>query len=70
MERWSDADQHPEPLTVVDLVRTVMSDEAATSWLRSPNPNLGYQRPLDLVAAGDSQRVIDLLLTLAEGVTA
>ena len=55
---------------VVDLARTVMSDDAARLWLRSPNPDLGYERPLDLVAAGDAQRVIDLLLALAEGVTA
>ena len=55
---------------VVDLARTVMNDDAARLWLRSPNPDLGYERPLDLVAAGDAQRVIDLLLALAEGVTA
>ncbi|MXZ85340.1 MAG: DUF2384 domain-containing protein [Acidimicrobiia bacterium] len=54
----------------VDLARTVMSDDAARFWLRSPNPNLGYERPLDLVAAGNNQRVTDLLLALAEGVTA
>ncbi|MCQ3811559.1 MAG: MbcA/ParS/Xre antitoxin family protein [Acidimicrobiia bacterium] len=70
MESWSDADQLPELTAVVDLARTVMSDDAAQFWLRSPNPDLGYERPLDLVAAGDTQRVIDLLLALAEGVTA
>ena len=70
MESWSEADQLPELPAVVDLARTVMSDDAARFWLRSPNPDLGYERPLDLVAAGDTQRVIAMLLALAEGVTA
>jgi len=55
---------------VVDLARKVMRDDAARFWMRSPNPDLGYEKPLDLVAQGRYQRVIDLLLALAEGVTA
>lgn len=54
---------------VVDLARRVMRDEAARFWMRSPNPDLGYEKPLDLVAEGQYQRVVDLLLALAEGVT-
>jgi putative toxin-antitoxin system antitoxin component (TIGR02293 family) len=54
---------------VVDLARKVMTDEAARFWMRSPNPDLGYEKPLDLVATGRYQRVVDLLLALAEGVT-
>lgn len=55
---------------VVDLVRRVMQDDAARLWMRSPNADLDYEKPLDLVASGNYQRVIDLLLALAEGVTA
>lgn len=55
---------------VVDLARMVMRSDAARLWLRSPNPDLGYDKPLDLIAEGRYQRVIDLLLALAEGVTA
>lgn len=54
---------------VVDLLRRVMRDDAARLWLRAPNPDLGYEKPLDLVASGQYRRVIDLLLALAEGVT-
>ena len=54
---------------VVDLVRAVMSDDAARFWLRSPNRDLGYEKPLDLIAEGEYQRVVNLLLALAEGVT-
>jgi len=54
---------------VVDVARRVMRDDAARFWMRSPNPDLGYEKPLDLVAAGQYQRVLDLLLALAEGAT-
>ena len=54
---------------VVDLTRRVMRDDAARLWMRSPNPDLSYEKPLDLVRDGRYQRVIDLLLALAEGVT-
>ena len=50
---------------VVDLARRVMRDNAARLWLRSPNPD----KPLDLIAQGRYQSVIDLLLAIAEGVT-
>lgn len=47
-----------------------MRDDAARLWLRSPNSDLAYEKPLDLIAGGQYQRVIELLLALAEGVTA
>lgn len=55
---------------VVDLAHRVMSDEAVDLWLRTPNSELEYEKPLDLIAQGRYQDVIDLLLALAEGVTA
>ena len=55
---------------VVNLARTVMQDDAARFWMRSPNRDLGYKKPLDLVATGQYERVIDLLLALSEGITA
>jgi putative toxin-antitoxin system antitoxin component (TIGR02293 family) len=54
---------------VVDLARRVMRPDAARLWMRSPNPDLGYDKPLDLIATGNYQRVVDLLLAIAEGVT-
>ncbi len=54
---------------IVNLTRRVMRNDAARMWLRSPNSDLGYDKPLDIVASGGYQRVIDLLLALAEGVT-
>ena len=54
---------------VIDLARTVISDDAVRPWLRSPNPGLGDRTPRDVIAAGEHQRVVDLLHALAEGVT-
>lgn len=79
VNRWHTAESEPrreseerllELTAVVGLLRRVLGDDAARLWLRSPNPDLSYDKPLDLVAAGEYQRVIDLLLALAEGVTA
>lgn len=55
---------------VVDLARSVMQDDAARFWMRAPNRDLDYKKPLDLVANGQYERVIDVLLALAEGTTA
>lgn len=54
---------------VVDLTRRVMQDGAARLWLRSPNPDLGYEKPLDVISGGRYHEVIDLLMAMAEGVT-
>lgn len=54
---------------VIDLAREVMQDDAARFWMRTPNRELEYQKPLDLIASGQYERVINLLLALAEGIT-
>lgn len=55
---------------VVDVLRRVLRDEPARLWIRSPNPDLDYEKPLDLIERGDYRRVIGAILALAEGVTA
>ena len=77
--RWQSARNVPrrdseerllELKAVVELVRGVLREQPARLWLRSPNLDLGYEKPLDVVARGEYQRVIDSILALAEGVTA
>lgn len=77
--RWQAAQTAPrrdseerllELKAVVDLLRTVLRPEPARLWLRSPNPDLGYDKPLDLVAAGQYRKVVAAILAMAEGVTA
>lgn len=56
----------PELRAVVDLARRVMRDDTARFWMRSPNPDLGYEKPLDVIAAGQYQRVVAELTRQAE----
>lgn len=55
---------------VIDLLRCVLRDESARLWLRSPNPDLDWRKPLELIAEGEYRKVIDSILAMAEGVTA
>ena len=77
--RWHAAGSTPRKLSeerllelsaVVDLVRSVLRDEPARMWLRSPNPELDWRKPLDLVARGEYRKVIGAILAMAEGVMA
>lgn len=77
--RWRAGDVSPRRETedrllelkaVLDLARRVFRDDVARRWLRSPVPDLDYEKPLELVAAGDWRRVVTSLLATAEGVTA
>jgi putative toxin-antitoxin system antitoxin component (TIGR02293 family) len=79
VSRWTQAKATPrrdseerllELKAVVDLLRTVMRDEPARLWLRSPNPDLGWRKPLDVIAEGDYRSVVGVILAIAEGVTA
>lgn len=76
--RWQAAEASPrrdseerllELKAVVDLARQYLRPDLARLWLRSPDPSLGYEKPLDLVKQGEYRRVIGALLALAEGVT-
>lgn len=76
--RWQTAEVTPrreseerllELKSVLDLARKHLRPESARLWLRSPDPQLGYEKPIDLIAAGDYRRVVGALLAMAEGVT-
>lgn len=55
---------------VVDLLLQVLRPEPARLWLRAPNPDLGYDKPLDVIRQGGYRRVIGVIQAVAEGVTA
>jgi hypothetical protein len=55
---------------VVNLLESVLRPGPARLWLRSPVPELDYEKPLDLIARGEYRRVIGEILAMAEGVTA
>jgi putative toxin-antitoxin system antitoxin component (TIGR02293 family) len=79
VSRWTTAKAMPrreaedrllELKAVVDQLRSVLRDEPARLWLRSPNPDLDWRKPLELIAEGEYRRVIGAVLAMAEGVTA
>lgn len=53
----------------LDIATKVIGREDLWDWLRVPNAALGGAVPLDLIAAGEQERVVDLLAARAEGVT-
>lgn len=55
---------------VLDLARRFLPETSARRWLRTPVPDLDYEKPIDLIADGEWRRVVDTLLAFAEGVTA
>lgn len=79
VNRWTSAKATPrreaedrllELKAVVDQLRLVLRDESARLWLRCPNPDLEWRKPLELIAEGDYRRVIAAVLAMAEGLTA
>ena len=49
------------------LHRTGATLEAVNAWLRSPIPGLGYRVPLELIKAGQFERVRAVLEAAFEG---
>lgn len=79
VSRWTAAKSSPrreaeerllELKAVIGLLRSVLSDRSARLWLRTPNPDLDWRKPLDLVADGEYRSVVAAILAIAEGVTA
>lgn len=52
---------------VLDLVEEVFDDEGAAMWLHARNRQLDGERPLDVIAKNETERVINLLDRLADG---
>lgn len=61
------------PIRDEQIVRAAVAEiyrpEGVEIWMHAPNRMLGGESPLDLIAAGRSQRVLDLINALAEGIT-
>ena len=53
---------------VLERLAEVVQPDAAEEWLFTPVPGLDYERPVDLVRAGEYRRVLALLDAIGEGV--
>lgn len=52
---------------VLDLATEVFDDDGASMWLHARNRQLDGERPLNLIAKNETDRVIRLLTRLADG---
>jgi tRNA-dihydrouridine synthase len=52
---------------VLDLMKEVYDADGCMLWLHARNRSLGGKRPLDLMAAGQTDDVIEYLDRLADG---
>jgi transcriptional regulator with XRE-family HTH domain len=77
ISRWARGDADPrsrsrdrllETSAVVNELSGVLTPEAAHVWLFTPNPFLDFDRPIDLVSAGQYRRVLAAIEALADGV--
>ena len=65
-----DTARRPQDLQgLLDLAVKVIRHEDVWDGLRAPNAEPDGAAPLDLVAAEEQERVVDLLTAMAEGVT-
>jgi transcriptional regulator with XRE-family HTH domain len=68
VQNWASGDTAPRGVSreklldlrfIVDELSSVYTDEGIEIWLRARNRNLGSQRPIDLLTAGDVEVVIE-----------
>ena len=57
-----------EVIAVLERLSDTLQPAAAHDWLLSPNPMLGYEKPIALLASGDYRRVLGAIDALADGV--
>jgi putative toxin-antitoxin system antitoxin component (TIGR02293 family) len=57
-----------EILAVLESLSAVLQPRAAHDWLFSPNPQVGHEKPIELLEAGEWRAVLGLIDALAEGV--
>lgn len=50
---------------IVNLLHDVYTDEGVKIWLHSRNRNLDFKRPIDLLAEGEHDRVLEEVLSVA-----
>ncbi|MDQ3914586.1 MAG: DUF2384 domain-containing protein [Actinomycetota bacterium] len=57
-----------EFLAVIERLSTTLRPQPAHDWLFTPNPQLGHEKPADLVKEGKYREVLGAVDALAEGV--
>ena len=66
--RWANRERLLELLAVMEKLYQVLEPAASYDWLFSPNPDLKFEKPVDLLRRGDFRRVLGLIDSMGEGV--
>jgi uncharacterized protein (DUF2384 family) len=75
--RWLNQESEPradsrermlEVLAVLERLSRTLKPSAAHDWLFSPNPELEYHKPVDMLRRGEFRRVLGAIDALGEGV--
>lgn len=67
LPRWQTREQLLALNVLLERLAQVIAPAAAEEWLFTPVPALDYDRPVDLVRAGQHKRVLALIDALGEG---
>jgi len=57
-----------EIIAVLEQLSGVLTPQAGHDWLFSPNPMIGHEKPIDLLAEGEWRKVLGMITAMAEGV--
>jgi len=57
-----------EVIAVLEQLSGVLTSQAGHDWLFSPNPALGHEKPIDLLADGQWRKVLGMISAMGEGV--
>lgn len=77
VSRWAHDEVEPrfemrerlfELAAVVERLTQVVNPRAAQHWLFVPNAQLGYEKPVELIQAGQFKKVLAAIDALGEGV--
>jgi len=66
--RWENRERVLELLAVMEKLYQVLTPKASYDWLFSPNADLKFQKPVDLLRDGDFRSVLGLIDSMGEGV--
>ena len=66
--RWDVRERLLELTAVIERLTQVVQPRAAQDWLFTPNSELGYDKPVELVRQGRFKDVLALIDSLGEGV--
>ena len=66
--RWESRERLLEVTFVMERLCQVIAPKAAQDWLFTPNTELGYSKPVELLRQGKFREVLALIDALGEGV--